>query len=93
MKILLLLLLNALTASAQIIPHISTYLGDGQRNYYGNVAPSQLNVSGKPTSAVARLSSDAGISAPGRAQAGPDNRSSFKRDLRSTSSKELSATT
>ena len=47
MKILLLLLLNALTASAQIIPHISTYLGDGQRNYYGNVAPSRLNVKWK----------------------------------------------
>jgi outer membrane protein assembly factor BamB len=47
MKILPLLLLTALAASAQVIPHISTYLGDGQRNYYGNVAPSRLNVKWK----------------------------------------------
>ncbi|MDA8991869.1 hypothetical protein N9F61_00345 [Akkermansiaceae bacterium] len=35
------------SAAAQIKPHISTYLGDGQRNFYGNVAPSKLNVKWK----------------------------------------------
>ena len=43
----LLFLLTALTATAQITPHISTYLGDGQRNFYGNVAPSALKVKWK----------------------------------------------
>ncbi|MDB4769734.1 hypothetical protein OAG33_00790, partial [bacterium] len=43
----LLFLLTALTATAQIKPHISTYLGDGQRNFYGNVAPSALKVKWK----------------------------------------------
>ncbi|BDS06381.1 hypothetical protein NT6N_14210 [Oceaniferula spumae] len=31
-------------ASAQVQPLVGTYLGDGQRNYYGNVAPSRLRV-------------------------------------------------
>ena len=30
--------------SAQITPHISTYLGDNARNYYGDRAPSKLKV-------------------------------------------------
>ncbi len=35
---------SALSAVAQIQPCISTYLGDGQRNYYGNRAPDHLRV-------------------------------------------------
>jgi len=33
--------------TAQVKPLIHTYLGDGQRNYYGNVAPSKLNIKWK----------------------------------------------
>ncbi len=44
---LLISLLLSLTASAQIKPLIHTYLGDGHRNYYGNVAPSRLRVKWK----------------------------------------------
>ena len=33
--------------TAQIKPHIATYLGDGQRNFYGNVAPSKLRIKWK----------------------------------------------
>ncbi len=47
-----LLLLTGLTflakvSSAQITPRISTYLGDNQRNYYGNYAPTALRVKWK----------------------------------------------
>lgn len=43
------LLLSLLTTicSAQIQPLIGTYLGDEQRNYYGNSAPSKLNLKWK----------------------------------------------
>jgi len=44
---------------AQIKPLISTYLGDEQRNYYGNIAPSKLNIKWKTNlgSAVTMLGS------------------------------------
>lgn len=41
---LLLLLFTCATLSAQIKPLVGTYLGDNQRNYYGNQAPSKLRV-------------------------------------------------
>jgi|GEM_PF-417539 len=47
MKFFLLVFCCALTASAQIVPRISTYLGDNQRNYYGNYAPNHLRVKWK----------------------------------------------
>ena len=40
----LIVFLTPLSASAQITPLVGTYLGDGQRNYYGNAAPSRLRV-------------------------------------------------
>lgn len=42
--ILLLAYLTICTAFAQVTPLVGTYLGDGQRNYYGDVAPSRLRV-------------------------------------------------
>lgn len=42
MKILILSLLLACISSAQIQPLIKTYLGDEQRNFYGNTSPSKL---------------------------------------------------
>ena len=47
MNKLLLLLSFPLIASAQVKPLVSTYLGDHQRNYYGNVAPTKLKVKWK----------------------------------------------
>lgn len=47
MKFLLLLLFTSATLSAQITPLVGTYLGDNQRNYYGNQAPSKLRVKWK----------------------------------------------
>jgi len=44
MKIFPLLFLACATLSAQIKPLVGTYLGDNQRNYYGNQAPSKLGV-------------------------------------------------
>lgn len=44
MKLLTLLFLTCASLSAQIKPLIGTYLGDNQRNFYGNVAPSKLRV-------------------------------------------------
>ena len=44
MKLLPLLLLSLATLHAQIKPLVGTYLGDNQRNFYGNVAPTKLNV-------------------------------------------------
>jgi len=41
---LLVLLLTCLGLNAQVKPLVSTYLGDNQRNFYGNVAPSKLRV-------------------------------------------------
>jgi outer membrane protein assembly factor BamB len=41
------LLISASICSAQIKPLIKTYLGDEQRNYYGNSAPSKLSVKWK----------------------------------------------
>lgn len=35
---------SALGAAAEVLPLISTYLGDGQRNYYGNRAPDGLKL-------------------------------------------------
>lgn len=46
MKSLLAFLMCA-TLSAQIKPLVGTYLGDNERNYYGNVAPSKLRVKWK----------------------------------------------
>ncbi|MGJ8657237.1 MAG: hypothetical protein ACSHX6_12375 [Akkermansiaceae bacterium] len=46
MKLLPFLLLTTI-CSAQIKPLIKTYLGDEQRNYYGNSAPSKLNLKWK----------------------------------------------
>lgn len=40
----LLLALTACALPAQVTPLVGTYLGDGQRNYYGNAAPSRLRV-------------------------------------------------
>ena len=47
MKFLLPLLLTCATLSAQIKPLVGTYLGDNQRNYYGNQAPSKLRIKWK----------------------------------------------
>ena len=47
MKLLPLLFLTCATLSAQIKPLIGTYLGDNQRNFYGNQAPSKLGVKWK----------------------------------------------
>ena len=44
---LLIVLLTCATLSAQIKPLVGTYLGDNQRNYYGNQAPSKLRVKWK----------------------------------------------
>ncbi len=41
---LLVLLFTCLSLSAQVKPLVGTYLGDNQRNYYGNQAPSKLSV-------------------------------------------------
>jgi len=41
---LLFLLFAIATLHAQVKPLVGTYLGDNQRNFYGNVAPSKLNV-------------------------------------------------
>lgn len=41
---LLILFLFSGSLAAQVKPLVGTYLGDGQRNYYGNVAPSKLRV-------------------------------------------------
>ena len=43
MKILL-FLLSIATLHSQVTPLVGTYLGDNQRNFYGNLAPSKLNV-------------------------------------------------
>lgn len=40
-------LLACLPLSAQIKPLVGTYLGDNQRNYYGNQAPSKLRIKWK----------------------------------------------
>lgn len=40
-------LLISSVCSAQVKPLIHTYLGDEQRNYYGNIAPAKLNVKWK----------------------------------------------
>jgi len=46
MRLFLTIILATLpfSLSAQIRPLVGTYLGDGQRNYYGNAAPSRLRV-------------------------------------------------
>lgn len=44
MKLLLPLLFSLATLHAQVKPLVGTYLGDNQRNFYGNVAPSKLRV-------------------------------------------------
>ena len=44
---LILFLLACLPLAAQIRPLVGTYLGDNQRNYYGNQAPSKLRVKWK----------------------------------------------
>ena len=44
---LFLFLLACLPLSAQIKPLVGTYLGDNQRNYYGNQAPSKLRIKWK----------------------------------------------
>lgn len=36
--------LTSFVLTAQVTPLVGTYLGDGQRNYYGNAAPSRLRV-------------------------------------------------
>lgn len=41
---ILLFLLSLATLHAQIKPLVGTYLGDNQRNFYGNSAPSKLSV-------------------------------------------------
>ncbi len=41
------LLLSCVTLSAQVRPLIGTYLGDNQRNYYGDRAPSKLGMKWK----------------------------------------------
>lgn len=41
---LFLILLSIATLQAQVKPLVGTYLGDNQRNFYGNVAPSKLRV-------------------------------------------------
>jgi len=46
-KTLCLVLFFCSFSHAQIIPRVSTYLGDSQRNYYGNSAPSALRVKWK----------------------------------------------
>ncbi|MBK1856354.1 hypothetical protein JO972_15390 [Verrucomicrobiaceae bacterium 5K15] len=38
------LLWSCFSVDAQVQPLVGTYLGDGQRNYYGNAAPSRLRV-------------------------------------------------
>ncbi|MGJ8695348.1 MAG: PQQ-binding-like beta-propeller repeat protein [Verrucomicrobiaceae bacterium] len=47
MKTFVLLFLSAAALSAQIKPLVSTYLGDGERNFYGNVSPTKLKVKWK----------------------------------------------
>lgn len=47
MKTILILILSGLALSAQIKPLVSTYLGDNERNFYGNRAPSKLRVKWK----------------------------------------------
>lgn len=42
--LVLCLILTSCVLSAEVTPLVGSYLGDGQRNYYGNVAPSRLNV-------------------------------------------------
>jgi len=44
---LLFFLITCATLSAQIKPLVATYLGDNERNYYGNLAPSKLRVKWK----------------------------------------------
>jgi len=44
MRVLLLILFFQLGLNGQIQSLVGTYLGDGQRNYYGNVAPSKLKI-------------------------------------------------
>src|SRR6056300_1336711 len=44
---LFLFLLACLPLSAQIKPLVGTYLGDNQRNYYGDQAPSKLRIKWK----------------------------------------------
>lgn len=47
MKLILLLFLSALSLAGQVTPLVGTYLGDNERNYYGNRAPSKLRVKWK----------------------------------------------
>jgi len=47
MKVITIFLLLASLCSAQIKPLIHTYLGDEQRNYYGNSAPNKLRIKWK----------------------------------------------
>ncbi len=47
MKLILLLFLTALNLGGQVTPLVGTYLGDNERNYYGNRAPSKLGVKWK----------------------------------------------
>ena len=47
MKLILIFTLLTSICSAQIKPIIKTYLGDEQRNYYGNSAPSKLRLKWK----------------------------------------------
>lgn len=44
MRALVLFLAAVAPAGAEVTPLIGTYLGDGQRNYYGNAAPDNLRV-------------------------------------------------
>lgn len=47
MKAILFLLLSVLAVSAQVRPLVGTYLGDNERNFYGDRAPSKLQVKWK----------------------------------------------
>ena len=47
MRFLFLLLLASGSLLAQIKPLVGTYLGDNERNFYGNRAPSKLRVKWK----------------------------------------------
>ena len=44
---LLVFFLSCLLSPAEIKPLISSYLGDNQRNFYGNQAPSKLRIKWK----------------------------------------------
>ena len=44
MRLLLVFLCTFALADGRVTPLIGTYLGDGQRNYYGNAAPDNLRI-------------------------------------------------